>query len=70
MMVNPMGLDISSIFGNRVAMAEIWFAPYMTKITPTRIEEVATPMRSPAELDIAIRDRLLASDWIVSLSTV
>jgi len=61
-MVNRMGLDIFSIFGKRVAVAEIWFAPYITKITPTRIEEVATPMRIPAELDIAIRDRLLASD--------
>ncbi len=62
MMVKRTGLDISSIFGNRVATAEIWFAPYMTKITPTSIEEVATPMRSPAELDMAIMDRLLASD--------
>lgn len=62
MMVNRIGLDISTMFGNRVAMAEIWFAPYITKMTPTSIEEVATPMRIPAELDMAVRDRLVASD--------
>ena len=68
MIVNGNGLDMFSIFGNR-GIAEIWFPPYITKMAPTRTEGAATPIRTPAELDTAIIDRLIANDWVASFKT-
>ena len=68
MIVNGTGLDMFRIFGN-IGIAEIWFPPYITKMAPTRTEGAATPIKTPAELDTAIMDRLIANDWVISFKT-
>lgn len=65
MIVNGAGLGRFSMFGN-IGMAEVWFPPYMTKMAPTRTEGAATPIRTPAEPDTAIMDRLIVNDWVVA----